>query len=354
MYGTFQFSKDEDSKIPLRGLGEAIFSLDEKVSKNADFNYDFLNGNYNKSIDISHLGTINWGLHEIKNAFLIIHPGLDGIVLTENLGIVESQFKFHRKNELSYLVHDIFSQKVKITNIAKAVVCLDPGWNNYYHFLISVLPKLAFVNKYFKDISEYVVWPDHANFKQAGSQTPALSETRINEICGLFNLERRNQSLLKHGVYRVKQLFVPTTNLKRLMHKVYSPFLLSTFRGVSDSVDVYKKFENRDIFISRKKSNNKRPLDFLEDELYQKNHKKAIRVVLDEFSFKDQVGIFKSVKTVSGIHGAAFTNLLFSQGNIKEVKEYASKTKKGLDPRPHFYHIAKAKNIPYSGEYLML
>ena len=75
---------------------------------------------------------------------------------------------------------------------------------------------------------------------------------------------------------------------------------------------------------------------------------------MDKLSFHEQINLFRNAQNIAGFHGAALTNLLFSNNNIKSVWEYMSDTKKGEDPRLHFHNIAVSKKIAYNGKYIRL
>ena len=293
-----------------------------------------------------------WKLFNLENVYVIFYPGLDGIVFSERNHYYSEQLKFYRKQHFNFLIESFFTGKIStsLTPIDIAFLPLDPGWNNYYHFLISVMPKLKMIDEVFHQDIPYL-FPDYDNFKCVKHPQAFMPLPKLLEVLEVFKIDASKIIFMKAGVYKIKNLLL-IANYDRLTFLVYSKYVQSIFLEAAKNIDTDVDYEDKKIFLSRKKSKTKRPIDILEPNLFTNHHQNFEKVVLDNLSFAEQISIFKSVKEVAGLHGAAFLNCMFSNGNISNMYEYMSETRKGADPRPHFLNVARAKKIPYSGQYI--
>ena len=70
--------------------------------------------------------------------------------------------------------------------------------------------------------------------------------------------------------------------------------------------------------------------------------KKFERITLSKLDFKDQIKLFKNAKTVIGLHGAGFSNLVFCESNTNVIEFNNSNGPKTIEV------LAKRNNLNYS------
>ena len=106
-----------------------------------------------------------------------------------------------------------------------------------------------------------------------------------------------------------------------------------------------KKFSKK-IYIDRSDStSNVKHLRTIQNEDEVKNYLSRAgfeSVRLGEYSFKDQVSIFKNAEIVVGLHGAGFANIVFSKPNTKVIE-----LKKRSHEGKEIENLAKSNNLSY-------
>ena len=182
--------------------------------------------------------------------------------------------------------------------------------NNYFHFLFDIVTKIVLANTLISNNEiDYFYLPGKKKW-----QTDILSELNIDK-----------KKIIDSNKYR----HIKARNILALEHPWYKKGLIQ--EGVNNIpewivlylrerfIDKCKKFENCEyIFIDRSDSvfnrckliNNKEIIDLLENKGF-----KSYRV--SELSFFEQIYLFNKAKVIIGPHGAAFSNLIFSNKKLK-------------------------------------
>lgn len=282
---------------------------------------------------------------EISDVSMIIYPGIDGIIISNNNQFLKEQIKYFRPKIFNKFVFDLInSNYIQKHHIDKEVFCgFDCAWRNYYHFLVLTLPKYFLNTKYLKNTVP--ILPDLNNKIEGNETIPSFSQDTFQSIINMSPITLDSITFLKPGIYNFKKIhFFKQTGAE--LHNVYTcNFQKFYSRFKLNKTDLFK---NEKIFLSRKNSRNKRPIDAIEPNLEDNLLKKGYKVVCpDELAFKDQVDLFNNADQISGLHGAAFTNILFNQNKNVSIHEISSLVgnEKGL--RPHFFNLAKLKNLEY-------
>ena len=183
--------------------------------------------------------------------------------------------------------------------------------DNYYHWLIDVLPRVIILEselKKKKDLNLLV--PDLNNSYQKESLSCFFKNKQTNFI-----------SLKENKFSKFKKIVMCSNNEN---YEYLNFHLLSKLKNkILIKAKKKKIFFNRDfkkIYISRSDARNKRSLknnQKIENFLIKRGFK---IVVLSKFSFLEKAVIFNQAKVVLGLHGAGLANILFSKKKTKIIE----------------------------------
>ena len=241
-----------------------------------------------------------------------------------------------RHRVLADTINDAYPFRIGAANLYGPPVRRIPGystsfrarWNNFYHLLIDVLPRLELLrHSYFERYDE------------------------IELICpgGLQPLERT--LLDRMGMPpRTRILEVEEDGLYRPEHYIHISYPTLRFCGAvpgwyRDRVrecivpNRPSRHGNR-ILISRQRAKKRRLLNF--DELEAALRPRGFDVVeLEALDFESQVELFYDAEAVVGTHGAGLTNVLFSEA-VKVVEIFPS-----WYVLPHYLYLCRSLGHPY-------
>ena len=183
--------------------------------------------------------------------------------------------------------------------------------DNYYHWLIDVLPRLIILEKEInknKDINLLV--PDCNISYQKESIKCFFKNKKIN-LVSLYNN--------KFSQFKKIILCSNNENFEYLNYYLLSKLKKKILYHAKKKNFIFNKtFEK--IYISRDDARNKRSFKHdqeIENFLVKKGFK---IVILSEFSFLEQAIIFNRAKVISGLHGAGLANILFSKKKTKIIE----------------------------------
>ena len=184
---------------------------------------------------------------------------------------------------------------------------------NYYHWLIDVLPRLIILQKEIKKKKSLnLLVPNYSKNYQKESLDCLIKYKKTNFIN--FN---------KYKFMQFEQIILSSNNEK---FEYFNFSLLSILKN-KILVEAKKKFrksqyEYTKIFISRSDANLKYKRNLINDVeienyLIKKGFKK---LVLSNYSFLEQALIFNNTKLIIGLHGAGLANILFCKKNTKVIE----------------------------------
>ncbi len=211
--------------------------------------------------------------------------------------------------------------------------------NNYYHFIIDILPRIFGYN----DISKKYV--DNIIF----------SETKLGQndiIKSVIDYKEIDQEIitLKQGTYKfINSIFTVKQSLQNIINnyrKLFSGNLNNTSK--------------KNIYISRSDAKQRKIIN--EHELINKLKNLNFEIIrLSELTFLDQIKLFNSAKCIVGLHGAGFTNLIFSNPGTSVIEIFPDFTNPIVDwycspdeqnnklnnIRSHFIKISNINNLDH-------
>ena len=253
-----------------------------------------------------------------------------------NLGIINNNYLL---KEPSYQIINNNYAKIQKNIILKigtprilkklkgTILCLLSGGGaneNYFHWLYDVLPRLFITSKFLpiRDINFFLL--------------PSLEKKFQRDSLKIIGIKKKK--LLDSKIYRHitsdKIIVTDHPYIKRISLKdqLKIPYWICEWLKeifLSKLKKIKKKYPKK-IFLLRKniKNNNYLSSRILIKEKQIKNflkQKKFEFINPEKYSFKEQLRLFNNAKTIVGVHGAAFANIVFCKKNTNIV-ELQSKT----------------------------
>ena len=185
--------------------------------------------------------------------------------------------------------------------------------NNYYHWLIDVLPRLLILEDFFRKYKlKHLLVPNYEKKYQIESLNCFFEKKNINFI----NLYLNKYLQFKSIIFSSDESSFEFYNFKLL--KKLKEKILSHIRKKKIFIrNNYKK-----IYINRTDANIKKGRYLSnENELIFKLKKKGFKSIrLSDYSFFQQALIFNNAKSIIGLHGAGLANILFAKKNTKIIE----------------------------------
>ena len=197
------------------------------------------------------------------------------------------------------------------------------GNTNYWHWMFDVLPRIKIYQDsiFSKKKIDYYLFPNlSTNFQK---ETLDLLDISINK--------RLSSEFYRH--FYANQIIVPShpytlqndPELDSLKIPIWlSDFLKLNFLNKSLQESKIKKFPKK-IYISRKDATSLRYIINEKEVDNALKNKGFSNLTMSDYTFKDQVALFHNAEVVIGLHGAGFTNIIFSKPGCKII-ELQSKT----------------------------
>lgn len=224
----------------------------------------------------------------------------------------------------------------KINNTVVSLLSGGAAKHNYWHWMFDTLPKIGLLqyakirinNKYFL--------------------APSISQNFQTET--LVELGIKKEKILNGEIYKhllAKKIITtdhpvifnnnPTASIMNIPFWIIK-WLRKNFLKNTKTYIHYDK-----IFLDRKKDLNydKRKIVNI-NEVKNFLKKNGFKIVIpEEYSFAQQVNFFNKAKIIVGIHGAAFTNIIFCKKNTKIIEFLTN------DTGNQYKNLAKKCNLIY-------
>jgi capsular polysaccharide biosynthesis protein len=187
-----------------------------------------------------------------------------------------------------------------------AVLATRGGSNNYYHFLLDVLPRLAVLESCLPDAKPDALYlPTATRYQQELLALTGLDAARVVET-------------RKHRAVRAETLLVPSLPNP---DELAPGWLVDWVRDRLPAVDTDDK--PRRLYVTRGHRPNTRRL-VEEPELWPALEKRGfVRLDPGTMSVRDQIDHFAAAEAIIGVHGAALTNLVFARPGVRVLELFA-------------------------------
>ena len=295
-----------------------------------------------------------WSEYEVRNCRLLIHRELSGILFLEDGTAVVEQFPNSIPRFIKHHLEHLYvnarenGELPDKGELDEVFIPFDKEWFNHYHLNIIALPKVStYLRDYRPDIK--VVLPDIRMYLPDNLNV----DTYMSSLLTQSDIDSSKIQTLSPGLYTVKcaRLLIPNINPLLTVHgELLKEHFGRTRRTISDAVNQHKE----DHFFSRSGATNKRAQDTSESlavDSARELHPSLQLTVTQKLSMQQQFSMVQSSNSLSGMHGAALANMMFSDNDSLTLTEYNLGGQ--TEPiRPHFYHLAVANGYNYRARIL--
>ena len=210
--------------------------------------------------------------------------------------------------------HCILTRKINVAKkqLNKVIYLSGTYDQNWYHWLIEILPKLFLIKEKIKKYEDYEVVISENIFNSSTHLESLKLFTSINKI---ITIDPRY-------LYEAKQVvFIESASISNRARKRMFNHSLMDGNFHSSIVKSYKRYIEKKL-IKQKSSNPERIYLYRNQNKRKFNQKEIIGTlkkydfeVIDllKLSFKEQVQLFYDSKIIVGVTGAAWTNITFCQ-----------------------------------------
>jgi capsular polysaccharide biosynthesis protein len=242
-------------------------------------------------------------LHRIQNAKILGPHGV--VVLPDGRFVLQGQWdrSFLEADPIYHHFSRIGSQQ-----IAGDVYCLMSRWgDSYYHWFHDVLPRLFTALPHLPKETRFLLNENPSDYQIESLQAFGIHRNKIHSSLGPFARIRAER------LWFATPLGNPEFSSGDVIRKTGS---LIRDAGLSSGSRAHGSDR---IFVSRKKCGRRRLIN--EDAAFVELERFGFRrIFFEEMSFREQVRYAAHAKVICGLHGAGFTNMIFSESRQKIIE----------------------------------
>jgi capsular polysaccharide biosynthesis protein len=241
-------------------------------------------------------------IHLIEDAWLFPR----GLVLAADGKVVNCTIALQSAAEVAGAQEkyesELYAQKISGDN----VLCIRPGFTNYGHFIVELLPNAPFVQHAFPTTRFRILCGN------VGSSLRAIYQDAFNASC----TSPVDVMFVESFPVRVERLFI--VEGLSVTARYTSPLVSKTIDMILSNCVGRLRSTGRRIFVPRdppmsRSISNRRAVDALMTSLRFETVNPA------KYSFSEQVKLFANTDEVVGVIGAALTNTIFCRPGTKIV-----------------------------------
>lgn len=261
-----------------------------------------------KNISVLSDGYIFKGLTTLRDSYVLTDKGY--LETLNWKGLLPIVLKSHRKrlySQTSYLIiHNFFS--------------------GYFHWVAESLPRLFLVKDIWKNTK--ILLPD--SYK-------ASFYLETLKLLGIENVEY----LKKNVVYKIPHLIFPTVTAQQ---QSYRPELIREVSGffLNATADTLSPIQNKKIYVSRANAERRKIINEAA-VVAVLTLNGFTSVILEDFTFAQQVQICHQAEVLISIHGAGLTNIMFMRPKSK-VLELRKHDNGAMN---YYYNLASVAELQY-------
>lgn len=267
-----------------------IYKIQYRPSKVVSYKHKMVSQNF----VIQNVVSDNYEIFEIKNARIWGNNGT--VIVNDKFYIKELNRSLPsvKRNPIFYQ-HNII--KPKLLKGSAAIVTSVAG-DVFYHWMIDILPRLIQLQKHeqYSKIEYFILNKISHQFQIDTLNQLEIPKSKIIEVANLFDYH-----------FEIESLIFPSFTSEFNKSSILTIKLLqNTFNLNIAEPNNFSQY----IYLSRRAVNSRILLQ--EEEIYAILSKKGFeRFYAEDYSIKDQIGIFKNAKVIIGPHGSGFTNIVF-------------------------------------------
>lgn len=281
------------------------------------------------------LPALTYKVASVEKGFLLIESGSDGIVFGEDGRYLR---EFSHFSTRGYRRFDLATLRAQAQAIDEAVFLgIDPGWPNYYHWLVTAIGRMALYDRVFDDRPRMVV-ADFAHRCTTPGYPPRFTQTVWDQTLYYAGLAPRILPL-KDGVYQFRRLDVGWLDHPQPAYMACLNPFNSAMRAMRRNVGVGRAEAPGGRYILVREDTDRLPAFALESLKTLRDRDGFQFIQPEKLDFREQCALFSGAGIIVAPHGAGLTNLLMGDPRTK-VLELNMQIKSNTYIRPWFYLIA--------------
>lgn len=222
------------------------------------------------------------------------------------------------KNTIKNICYRLSKSYKLAVNATPKILFFCPWFDNFTHFTLEAYSRLYFAVKHFRknNIDFIVVVPP----KRREFDTKPLYQSFINPILESLNINENNRiytnqynKLISPSFIKINNAYLPTHIKCEPKYTIEAINHLKTYY-----YDKNFKWDNKNIYISRKKANRRKIANENEVVCFLVKHN-FIELNMENLSFKERVNILMRAKNIIGIDGTNLTSMMFMPDNANVV-----------------------------------
>ena len=244
---------------------------------------------------------------ELYNGVVVNEGGIlteDGYILQDTQTFGSDQQKLMRKNR------DINEESPEHFN-GKLAVISSPGAENWYHWLLQVLPRLIILKE--SNITYDRIYINNLKFP--------WQQKLLKIVLDYLNIdEKKILSIDGDSIIQADTLIVPSVPFIPAKGIKLPNWLKENLKAIflkeeNSNIETYEK-----IYISRAKATSRKIIN--EKDFVEKLEKDGFKILFaEDLSIYDQAKIFNGAKIIVTPHGSGLANLIFIKPNNTKVIE---------------------------------
>ena len=288
-------------------------------------------------------------LAELQDVVFWIAPGIDGVIFLDGEAVVEESLRFFKPvnapgRALGRTVRAPRVDEIRC-ELDAVLLPVDPGWMNYYHWLLIHAPTLRAAGTWLpQEIPADL--PRHADHVGIPRSVAFAASVMEESLLGVT----RPMLPLAPGAYRARRLFrfhldspQPAVSLRC---EPWWQALLGLERTLRETDQELASGAER-IFVSRRGAR-RRTLGGEDDPGFQHALTEAGFVTLELAGrgLAEQARLFRAARWIVGPHGSGLSNLLFCAPGAS-VLEINAPIGAETETRPHTRRLAARRGLRY-------
>ncbi|WP_342151097.1 glycosyltransferase family 61 protein [Methylorubrum sp. SB2] len=294
-------------------------------------------------------------LIEAGSGFLLIEAGSDGVVFAEDGRYLKETAQFSTRD---YRRYDLATLRAQAQTIDEEVFLgIDPGWTNYYHWMVTAVGRMMIHDRVFDDRRRVVVADFAHRSAHPGRHPPGFARAVWDQTLHASGVAPRLLPL-KDGVYRFRRLDVawldyPQPAFLACLHPFQSAMralrrrilaaepprgslLARAARAIRGAAGAPAK-GGRHILVRKDADRLPDYADAVVRALQERRGFTLIRP--EELDFCRQAALFSEAEIIVSPHGAGLTNLVLGGPQLRVI-ELNMRIRSNTYIRPWFYLIA--------------
>jgi|ERR1035437_1131570 capsular polysaccharide biosynthesis protein len=236
--------------------------------------------------------------------------GEDGAVITPEGIVLRDVSREFGNRHLHSVLNRIYLNKP--LNVCKNIAVLSTaGSKTYYHWMFDILPRIHLIEKsgLIDNIDYYILPKLELQFQKETIKYWGIPENKI------ITLDNVNNNI------SAESLIIPS--LPSYLGTV-NKWSILYLREKINSIPAPSEGKYKKIYISRSNSETRRLLN--EPEIIDDLKQKGFQVInAENYSFEEQVAIFRNAEVVIAPHGSGLTNIIWCKPGTKILELFSNK-----------------------------